>query len=89
MHPSSIVRFGLRRASLAAAIKWADDLQDVGRVVAAEYAAGRGAFQPRAHLVALSFAFLWDYAEFVRRWATWARRGPVPFGRGRRFPLRV
>jgi PadR family transcriptional regulator, regulatory protein AphA len=60
-------------ASLAEAIKWADDLQDVGRVVAAEYAAGRGAFQPRAHLVALSFAFLWDYAEFVRRWATWAR----------------
>ena len=77
------------RASLAEAIKWADDLQDVGRVVAAEYAAGRGAFQPRAHLVALSFAFLWDYAEFVRRWATWARRGPVPIRRGRRFPLRV
>jgi len=60
-------------ASLTAAIKWADDLQDVGRVVAAEYAAGQGAFQPRAHLVALSFTFLWDYAEFVRRWATWAR----------------
>jgi len=61
-------------ASLAEAINWADNLQDVGRVAAAEYAAGRGAFQRRAHLVALSFAFLWEYAEFVRRWATWARQ---------------
>jgi len=60
-------------ASLAEAIKWADGLQDVGRVVAAEYASGRGPFQERAHLVALSFAFLWDYAEFVRRWAAWAQ----------------
>ncbi len=23
--------------------------------------------------MALSFAFLWDYAEFVRRWASWAQ----------------
>ena len=52
----------------------ADALQDVGRVVAAEYSAGRGPFQDRAHLVALAFAFLWDYAEFVRRWATWAQQ---------------
>jgi PadR family transcriptional regulator, regulatory protein AphA len=62
------------RASLTEAIKWADALQDVGRIVAAEYAAGRGPFQERARLVALSFAFLWDYAEFVRRWATWAQQ---------------
>jgi PadR family transcriptional regulator, regulatory protein AphA len=59
-------------ASLAEAIAWADDLQDIGRLVAAEYADGKGPFQERAHLVALSFAFLWDYAEFVRRWALWA-----------------
>jgi PadR family transcriptional regulator AphA len=61
-------------ASLAEAIKWADELQDTGRLVAAEYAAGQGPFQERAHLVALSFAFLWDYAEFVRRWASWAQQ---------------
>jgi PadR family transcriptional regulator AphA len=64
---------GAIHASLAEAIKWADGLQDVGRVVAAEYASGQGPFQERAHLVALSFAFLWDYAEFVRRWAAWAQ----------------
>ena len=61
-------------ASLTEAIKWADGLQDVGRLVATEYAAGRGPFQERARLVALAFAFLWDYAEFVRRWATWAEQ---------------
>ena len=61
-------------ASLTEAIKWADGLQDTGRLVAAEYTAGRGPFQQRAHLVALAFAFLWDYAEFVRRWATWAQQ---------------
>lgn len=61
-------------ASLTEAITWADALQGVGRVVAAEYAAGHGPFQERAHLVALAFAFLWDYAEFVRRWATWAQQ---------------
>jgi DNA-binding PadR family transcriptional regulator len=61
-------------ASLTEAIKWADELQGIGRVVAAEYSAGRGPFQERAQLVALAFAFLWDYAEFVRRWATWAQQ---------------
>jgi len=61
-------------ASLTEAIKWADGLQDVGRLVATEYAAGRGPFQERARLVALAFVFLWDYAEFVRRWATWAEQ---------------
>jgi len=61
-------------ASLTEAIKWADGLQDVSRLVATEYAAGRGPFQERARLVALAFAFLWDYAEFVRRWATWAEQ---------------
>lgn len=60
-------------ASLTEAIKWADELQGIGRVVAAEYSAGRGPFQERAQLVALAFAFLWDYAEFVRRWALWAQ----------------
>lgn len=67
-------RPGAVHASLAEAVKWADGLQDVGRVVAAEYASGRGPFPERAHLVALFFAFLWDYAEFVRRWATWAQQ---------------
>ncbi len=59
-------RLEVADASLAQAIRWADELQDIGRLVAAEYAAGTGPFQDRAHLVALSFAFLWDYAEFVR-----------------------
>ena len=70
------------RASLTEAIKWADELQDVGRIVATEYAASRGPFQPRAHLVALSFAFLWDYAEFVRRWAAWAQQQPATWPQG-------
>jgi DNA-binding PadR family transcriptional regulator len=61
-------------ASLAEAITWADNLQDIGRLVAAEYAAGKGPFQERARLVALSFAFLWEYAAFVRTWACWARQ---------------
>jgi hypothetical protein len=61
-------------ASLTEAIKWADGLQDVGRLVATEYAAGRGPFQERARLIALAFAFLWDYAELVRCWATWAQQ---------------
>jgi len=69
-------------ASLTEAIQWADELQDVGRLVAAEYAAGQGPFQPRAHLVALSFAFLWDYAEFVRRWAVWAQQQPATWPEG-------
>jgi hypothetical protein len=34
-------------ASLTEAIKWPDELQDIGRVVATEYAAGRGPFQER------------------------------------------
>jgi PadR family transcriptional regulator, regulatory protein AphA len=65
---------GTLNASLTEAIKWADALQGVGRIVATEYAAGRGPFQERARLVSLTFAFLWDYAEFVRRWATWAQQ---------------
>jgi len=69
-------------ASLTEAIKWADEAQDVGRQIVAGYAAGNGLFQERAQLVALVHAFLWDYAELVRRWATWALQpdiaGPVP-----------
>jgi PadR family transcriptional regulator, regulatory protein AphA len=69
-------------ASLAEAIKWADELQAVGRLIVAGYAAGNGLFQERAQLVALAHAFLWDYAELVRRWATWAQQqdttGPLP-----------
>jgi PadR family transcriptional regulator, regulatory protein AphA len=69
-------------ASLTEAIKWADELQDIGRVVATEYTAGRGPFQERAQLIALAFAFLWDYAEFVRCWASWAQQqgGAPPVG---------
>jgi len=44
--------------------------------------AGKGPFQERAQLNALAHAFLWDYAELVRRWATWAQPqdtpGPLP-----------
>ena len=61
-------------ASIAAAITWADDLQDIGRLVAAEYTTGNGPFQDRPHLVAVPFAFLWEYAEFIRRWASWAQQ---------------
>lgn len=61
-------------ASLIEAIKWADEIQDVGRQICAGYAAGHGLFQERAQLVALTHAFLWDYAELVRRWATWAQQ---------------
>jgi DNA-binding PadR family transcriptional regulator len=68
-------------ASLTEAIKWADTVQAQGRQLAALYTAGNGLFQERAYLVALTSAFIWDYAELVRRWATWAQRqdttGPV------------
>jgi DNA-binding PadR family transcriptional regulator len=68
-------------ASLTEAIKWADEVHAEGREIAAEYAAGTGRFQQRAQLVALASAFIWDYAELVRRWATWALQqataGPV------------
>jgi DNA-binding PadR family transcriptional regulator len=68
-------------ASLTEAIKWADGIQDAGRQISAEYAAGNGPFQERSQMVALAHAFLWDYAELVRRWATWAQQqdtaGPV------------
>ena len=69
-------------ASLTEAIKWADELQERGRQIVAEYAAGKGPFQERAQLNVLAHAFLWDYAELVRRWATWAQQqdtaGPLP-----------
>jgi DNA-binding PadR family transcriptional regulator len=67
-------RPGALHASLAEAITWADGVQADGRRTAAAYAAGTGQFQDRAHLVALTSAFLWDYAELVRRWATWAQQ---------------
>ena len=58
--------------SLAAASEWAQALRETGRGVAAEYAAGDGPVQQRAHLVSVSFAFLWDFADLVARWASWA-----------------
>lgn len=61
-------------ASLTEAVKWADEVQAVGRLIVAGYAAGNGLFQERAQLVALVHAFIWDYAELVRRWATWAQQ---------------
>ena len=68
-------------ASLIEAIKWADGIQDAGRRISAEYVAGNGPFQERSQMVALASAFLWDYAELVRRWAAWAQQqdtaGPI------------
>jgi DNA-binding PadR family transcriptional regulator len=58
--------------TLVAAREWAEELRDTGREVAAEYAAGDGPFPERAHLVSVSFAFLWDFADLVARWASWA-----------------
>jgi PadR family transcriptional regulator, regulatory protein AphA len=60
------------RPTLTAAREWAEALRATGRQVAAEYAAGDGPFQDRAHLVSVSFAFLWDFADLVARWASWA-----------------
>lgn len=60
------------RPTLAAARTWAEGLRATGRRVAAEYAAGHGPFQERVHLVSVSFAFLWDFADLVARWASWA-----------------
>ena len=70
------------RASLAAARKWAAALRDTGREVAAEYAAGDGPFQEREHLVSVSFAFLWDFADLVERWASWAETEAVTWPGG-------
>jgi DNA-binding PadR family transcriptional regulator len=60
------------RPSLAAARQWAEALRETGREVAAEYDTGDGPFAERAHLVSVSFAFLWDFADLVLRWASWA-----------------
>jgi len=70
--------------TLVAARQWADALRATGREVAAEYAAGSGPFQDRAHLVSVSFAFLWDFADLVARWASWAetQSRDWPAGRG-------
>jgi DNA-binding PadR family transcriptional regulator len=61
-------------ASLAAARQWSDDVRETGRRVAEEYADGEGPFPERVRLVALSHAFLWDFAELVGRWASWAEQ---------------
>jgi DNA-binding PadR family transcriptional regulator len=58
--------------TLAAASEWAEALRETGRDVAAEYATGNGPFQERADMVSVSFAFLWDFADLVARWASWA-----------------
>jgi PadR family transcriptional regulator AphA len=60
------------RPTLAAATEWAAQMRETGRQVAVEYAAGDGPFQERADLVSVSFAFLWDFADLVSRWASWA-----------------
>ena len=60
------------RASIAAARSWAESLQEVGREVASDYLAGRGAFQGRFVQVSLTFDFLWKYSTAVIDWADWA-----------------
>jgi DNA-binding PadR family transcriptional regulator len=65
---------GTWNASLTEAIRWADEVQADGRQIATAYATENGQFQERAQLVALASAFLWDYAELVRRWATWVQQ---------------
>ncbi|HEY2778120.1 MAG TPA: PadR family transcriptional regulator [Gaiellaceae bacterium] len=47
----------------------ADAIQDVGRIVAAEYTAGAAPFQDDVHARALVFDFLWTHAEQLRAWA--------------------
>ena len=47
-------------------------VQAIGRDMAAGYLAGEGAFESRAHIVALTFGFLFDFAALVERWARWA-----------------
>jgi PadR family transcriptional regulator, regulatory protein AphA len=59
-------------ASLTEAKEWAIAMRETGRGVAAEYAEGRGPFQDRIDVVSASFAFLWDFANLVERWADWA-----------------
>ena len=59
-------------ASLAEAERWGADLQAIGRAMAAGYLDGEGPFEARAHIVALTFGFLFDFAALVERWARWA-----------------
>ncbi len=59
--------------SLAAAREWAAQMRRTGTQVATEYAAEDGPFQARVDVVGISFAFLWDFADLVERWAVWAR----------------
>lgn len=59
-------------ASLAEAQRWGAELQAIGRGMAAGYLRGDGMFDDRAHIVALTFAFLFDFAVLVERWSEWA-----------------
>jgi PadR family transcriptional regulator AphA len=59
-------------ASLAEAQRWGAELQAIGRRMAADYLSGDGTFEHRAHIVALTFAFLFDFAVLVERWSEWA-----------------
>src|SRR4051812_41600461 len=58
--------------SLDEAKRWGAELQDIGRGMASDYLRGDGTFDERAHIVALTFAFLFDFGELVERWAEWA-----------------
>ena len=58
--------------SLAEAERWGAELQAIGRHMAAGYLQGGGGFESRAHIVALTFGFLFDFAALVERWAQWA-----------------
>lgn len=58
--------------SLAEAECWGARLQAIGRDMAAGYLTGEGPFESRAHIVALTFGFLFDFAALVERWAHWA-----------------
>jgi DNA-binding PadR family transcriptional regulator len=60
--------------SLAAAREWAAETRETGRAVARDYTADAGPFPDRIRVVSLAFAFLWDFADLVDRWAAWAQR---------------
>ena len=71
-HRGWLRNLALGSISLAEAQRWGAELQVIGRRMAADYLSGDGTFEHRAHIVALTFAFLFDFAVLVERWSEWA-----------------
>ena len=63
---------GATRATLAATRDWAEERNEVNRIVGRAYLAGEAPFQERAAQTLLVGRFLTDFYKMVADWADWA-----------------